>query len=154
MTDQCEAYSAASAGGSGRKALDTESNSRARLLGERFERERQRRGLTLEDVFSFTRVQPRFLSAIEQGNFGQLPGGILSKGFIRAYAQCIAIDENEAIAEYLQTGALHEPLLVVDDSNDHSIGAQSSKGPANRLKPRGACIGSLARLARTFYGPL
>ncbi len=39
--------------------------------------------------------------ALEQDHFDQLPGGIFNKGFIRAYARCLGLDEEQAIADYL-----------------------------------------------------
>src|SRR5271154_5251955 len=41
------------------------------------------------------------LVALEQDHFDQLPGGIFNKGFIRAYARCLGLDEEQAIADYL-----------------------------------------------------
>jgi cytoskeleton protein RodZ len=96
---------------------------RSRAFGEMFVQRRQRLGLTLQEVSSFTKLHPRFLKAIEQADFSKLPGGILTKSFIRAYAQEIGIDDSQAVSEYLAiTGqAPPEPLL---DST--TIDAQSS----------------------------
>jgi cytoskeletal protein RodZ len=46
------------------------------------------------------------LRALEEEHFDQLPGGIFNKGFIRAYARCLHMDEEQAIADYMAaTGA-------------------------------------------------
>ena len=70
-------------------------------LGTRFMRERERRKLTLEDVSASTKIRVRYLFAIEHQSFDQLPGGIVSKGFIRAYARELAMDDRQAVADYL-----------------------------------------------------
>ncbi len=72
-------------------------------LGTRLMRERKRRNLTLEDISVATKIRIQYLAAIEQESFDQLPGGVISKGFIRAYARELAMDEQQAIAEYLAT---------------------------------------------------
>jgi len=75
-------------------------------LGMRLKQERERRGITLEEVALATKISTRFLHAIEAEQFDQLPGGIFNKGFIRAYARHLGLDEEEAITAYLEaTGA-------------------------------------------------
>ena len=80
---------------------DSAMAARSRAFGEMFVQRRQRLGLTLQEVSSFTKLHPRFLKAIEQADFSKLPGGILTKSFIRSYAQEIGIDHSQAVSEYL-----------------------------------------------------
>ena len=42
------------------------------------------------------------LRALEEEKFDQLPGGIFNKGFVRAYARYLSIDEDQAVADYLE----------------------------------------------------
>lgn len=75
-------------------------------VGARMKQERERRGITLDDAASATKISTRFLRAMEDEHFEQLPGGIFNKGFIRAYARHLGIDPEEAVADYLElTGA-------------------------------------------------
>ena len=70
-------------------------------FGEKFRKERERRGLTLDNVSSVTKINPRMLKAIEEEHFDQLPGGVFNKGFIRAYAKHLGLNDEEAVTEYL-----------------------------------------------------
>jgi cytoskeleton protein RodZ len=70
-------------------------------LGARLKRERERRKITLDEVSSSTKITPRMLKALEEDHFDQLPGGIFNKGFIRAYARHLGLDEEQAISDYL-----------------------------------------------------
>lgn len=70
-------------------------------FGVRLKTERELRGMTLEEISSSTKIGTRMLVALEQDHFDQLPGGIFNKGFIRAYARCLGLDEDQAIADYL-----------------------------------------------------
>jgi cytoskeleton protein RodZ len=81
-------------------------------LGAHLKQEREKRKITLEEISLSTKIGTRFLIAIEEENFDQLPGGIFNKGFVKAYARSVGVDEAEAVAEYeLATGAnLPEPL--------------------------------------------
>lgn len=70
-------------------------------FGVRLKQEREQRGITLEEISSSTKIGTRMLVALEQDHFDQLPGGIFNKGFVRAYARVLGIDEDQAITDYL-----------------------------------------------------
>jgi cytoskeleton protein RodZ len=75
-------------------------------FGAQLKQERERKGVTLEDISLTTKIGTRMLRALEEEHFDQLPGGIFNKGFIRAYARCLGMDEEQAVADYLvATGA-------------------------------------------------
>ncbi|HKV40711.1 MAG TPA: helix-turn-helix domain-containing protein [Blastocatellia bacterium] len=89
-------------------------------LGEELKRRREERGIGLAEISEATRIGTRFLKAIDEGNFGTLPGGIFTRSFIRAYAKSVGMDEDEAIILYQQhiaeqTGTLPLPTLPIDD---------------------------------------
>src|SRR5579884_1002160 len=58
------------------------------------------RGVALEEIATATKISSRFLRALEQEKFDQLPGGVFNKGFVRAYAKFLGIDEEQAVADY------------------------------------------------------
>ncbi len=75
--------------------------SRVESFGARLKREREQQGMELEGVAATTKISVRMLQALEEERFGQLPGGIFNKGFVRAYARHLGLDEEQAIADYL-----------------------------------------------------
>jgi cytoskeletal protein RodZ len=70
-------------------------------FGDKFRKERERQGIKLEDVSNSTKIGSRMLRAIEEEHFDQLPGGVFNKGFIRAYAKHLGLDEEETITGYV-----------------------------------------------------
>jgi cytoskeleton protein RodZ len=70
-------------------------------FGARLRRERERLGITLDEITSSTKIGTRMLRALEEEHFEQLPGGIFNKGFVRAYAHHLGLDEDQAVADYL-----------------------------------------------------
>jgi cytoskeletal protein RodZ len=70
-------------------------------FGDKLKKEREKRAITLDDVSLTTKIGTRFLRALEEEHFDQLPGGIFNRGFVRAYARCVGLDENQTIADYL-----------------------------------------------------
>jgi cytoskeleton protein RodZ len=75
-------------------------------FGERLRREREMRGIGLDEIAGATKISTRNLRALEDEKFEQLPGGIFNKGFVRAYARFLGIDEEDIVAEY--EAASHE----------------------------------------------
>ncbi|MGD1211581.1 MAG: helix-turn-helix domain-containing protein [Candidatus Acidiferrales bacterium] len=69
-------------------------------FGEHLKREREMRGVSLEEVAAATRISTRFLEAIENEQWDQLPGGVFNRGFIRAIARFLGLDEDNLVAEY------------------------------------------------------
>jgi len=76
-------------------------------FGDKFRKERERQGIKLEDVSNSTKISSRMLRAIEDEHFDQLPGGVFNRGFIRAYAKNLGLDEEEAVAGYM--AAMNQP---------------------------------------------
>lgn len=70
-------------------------------FGEKLKREREMRAITLEEIAEATKIGTRSLRALEEEHFDQLPGGIFNKGFVRAYAKFLGIDEEQAVADYM-----------------------------------------------------
>src|SRR3984957_16280707 len=74
-------------------------------FGEHLKREREMRGVSLEEISAVTRISTRFLDALENGRWEQLPGGAFNRGFIRATARFLGLDEDSMVSEYaLETG--------------------------------------------------
>ncbi|MBI4426225.1 MAG: helix-turn-helix domain-containing protein [Candidatus Kerfeldbacteria bacterium] len=69
----------------------------AHLLGERLRQVRQDAQLTLEAVAQQTGINVKHLRAIEEGRYGDLPGAVYARSFVRAYAQALEIREDSAL---------------------------------------------------------
>jgi len=69
-------------------------------FGERLKREREMREVTLKEVTTATRIGPRFLEALENEEWDKLPGGVFNRGFVRAIARFLGLDEENLLAEY------------------------------------------------------
>jgi cytoskeletal protein RodZ len=69
-------------------------------FGESLKREREMRGVTLDEISAATRISTRFLQAIEGEQWDQLPGGVFNRGFVRAVARYLGLDEENIVAEY------------------------------------------------------
>ena len=70
--------------------------------GERLQAARIKKGLSVEDVANRMHLSTSILEAIEDNNFDEVTAPIFVKGYLRAYARIVALDEDEMIEQYLQ----------------------------------------------------
>lgn len=69
-------------------------------FGDELRREREVRGIKLAEISNATRINIKFLEALEANRFEDIPGGVLTKGIIKAYAKHLGIDEEETLNAY------------------------------------------------------
>lgn len=82
-------------------------------FGENLRREREMRGVTLQEISTATKISVRFLKSIENEEFSRLPGGIFNRGFVRSYARYLGLDEDQIVEEYkVAARAKGEPDLT------------------------------------------
>src|SRR6201999_2711633 len=79
-------------------------------FGKELRSERVSRGIELEEISDSTKISSRYLTALEEERFEQLPGGVFNKGIVRSYARIVGLDEDEWVdrymAAYQQSGKL------------------------------------------------
>lgn len=128
-------------------------------LGARFRQERERQGMTLDDVAVSTKISTRMLQALEDERYDQLPGGIFNKGFVRAYARHLGLDEDKALADYgTATGPPPvgaQPVAVMEALAAHAVEARGEKLTALDRIPWGklAIFLLLVAILLTIWGP-
>lgn len=70
-------------------------------FGEELRRERELRQISLREVSEATKINIRYLEALERNDFRHLPGGVFNKGFVRAYSEFIGVDPEAMVNAYL-----------------------------------------------------
>ena len=98
-------------------------------FGEHLRREREIRGITLDEIAAGTKIGTRLLRALEEEQFDLLPGGIFNKGYVRAYAKYIGVDEEQAVAEYLKAAnQAHLDVQSTAQPNSSTRGDAARRG--------------------------
>lgn len=69
-------------------------------VGPTLREARRRREIELSAVEEATKIRPRFLRAIENEEWGVLPGGLYTRGFIRTYATYLGLDGDRLAEDY------------------------------------------------------
>ncbi|NWF84402.1 MAG: helix-turn-helix domain-containing protein [Bryobacteraceae bacterium] len=65
--------------------------------------------VSLEAIIAQTKISRRFLEAIENGEYGELPGGVFDVSYIRQYAALIGYDAETILEDYRRVSGVVEP---------------------------------------------
>ena len=71
-------------------------------VGSTLRAARERRGKTLVQLASTTKIPVAILQAIEENDFDRVPRGIFARGFLRAYAAEVGLDPADLVAQFLR----------------------------------------------------
>ncbi|WP_161524679.1 helix-turn-helix domain-containing protein [Alteribacter lacisalsi] len=69
-------------------------------LGLRLKSAREELGLSLEELQVKTKIQKRYLSAIEEGEFSRLPGEFYARAFVKSYAEAVGLEPELLLEEH------------------------------------------------------
>ncbi|MEH7805826.1 helix-turn-helix domain-containing protein [Bacillus pumilus] len=69
-------------------------------LGKRLIEAREEKGMSLEDLQTVTKIQKRYLLAIEQGNYDIIPGKFYVRAFIKQYAEAVGLNPEQLFEEF------------------------------------------------------
>ena len=86
--------------------------------GQILRQAREAKELTLEDVESKTRIRQRYLSALESGDWDDLPSPVAARGFLRTYATFLGLDADELLSQ-------------VQDENGSELMAPTASAPSD-----------------------
>jgi cytoskeletal protein RodZ len=69
-------------------------------IGETLREARMRQRLDIADVEQRTKIRAKYLRALENEEFGMLPGPTFVKTFLRTYAEMLGLDPHALVEEY------------------------------------------------------
>jgi cytoskeleton protein RodZ len=101
-------------------------------IGETLREARMRQRLDIADVEQRTKIRAKYLRALENEEFGMLPGPTFVKTFLRTYAEMLGLDPHVLVEEY-RTNYEREDELELQPLGPPSV--------ARRDRRRGPQIG-------------
>ncbi|NLX91262.1 MAG: helix-turn-helix domain-containing protein [Firmicutes bacterium] len=116
-------------------------------IGNLLKKERQEKGISLEEISRKTKIQVRYLQALEDGDFSCFAGKVYIKGALRNYAESIGINADELISYYERNARGQEN----DKDNEEKV--ELFKGKERRPLPFVALIWIIL-LAVVFGGSI
>lgn len=126
-------------------------------IGRELAEARQRAALSLQDLSRRTKISLPILEAIERNDIKNLPGGLYTRGLLRAYAREVGCDPEDVVRRFRESldGELAEHEITLEE-----IARTAERGPNGRrtIPPdstdsdRRRIIGQLAMIAFAVLG--
>ncbi len=69
-------------------------------LGDYLRQEREKKGITIEQVASATKISIRMLHALEANQYSELPAKPFIRGFVASYARFVGLDSRQILTDY------------------------------------------------------
>src|SRR5215210_5423137 len=101
-------------------------------IGETLREARMRQRLDIADVEQHTKIRAKYLRALENEEFGMLPGPTFVKTFLRTYAEQLGLDPHVLVEEYRAN---------YEGEDDLELQPLGPPGVAGRDRPRGPLLG-------------
>lgn len=118
-------------------------------LGEQLRRARQEKNLTLEEVNNRTKIQLRYLEALEKGDPTPFAGEVYFKGALRNYAQVVGLDPEKILAQFYQLK--QKPPIELPPPPEQKEPAREIKKDRETEQTRPASTFSRNRLAFNWW---
>lgn len=101
-------------------------------LGEYLRTEREKRGLTVEQVASATKISIRLLHALEADHYSDLPAKPFIRGFVNSYCRFIGLDAKDTLTRYARY--LEEQAKTDEKTEDRYSGYAFDRRDLERSK--------------------
>src|ERR1035437_1533968 len=79
-------------------------------VGDRLRDARENRGVDLYRVERDTKIRSKYLAALEDGEFSDLPGDVYARGFLRNYASYLGLDPDDIEEEWREEAGEAQPV--------------------------------------------
>jgi len=89
-------------------------------LGQELKRERELRGISLKEIASSTKINLKFLQALENDHLEILPGKFFIKGILSAYAKCLGLEKEYVLNKYYEDSLYKEQDSEIEHQEEKS----------------------------------
>ncbi|XJS11558.1 helix-turn-helix domain-containing protein [Aerococcaceae bacterium WGS1372] len=92
-------------------------------LGTKLRDARVEKGYTLNTLQQMTKIQKKYLQAIELGNYDEMPGSFYVRAFVKQYADTVGLDGDKLLEEY-------ENELSLNKNEEETLVAEKEELPS------------------------
>nr|WP_262315529.1 RodZ domain-containing protein [Lacticaseibacillus parakribbianus] len=112
-------------------------------IGQKLRTARIEKGYTLDDLQQITKIQKRYLIAIEEGRFAALPGDFYVRAFIKQYAETVGLDADALLTQFQQDIPDTQPQEYATQSVENTTRKTRAvvNSPAKKLRRHGFAVG-------------
>jgi cytoskeleton protein RodZ len=120
-------------------------------IGETLRDARMRARIDVSEIEAKTKIRAKYLRALENEEWGLLPGPTFVKSFLRTYAQALGLDGKALVEEYRlseenPSDALLEPIVSSPQRSGRSRPSGGGRPPAGPSRAYMAIVGAVVLL--------
>lgn len=120
-------------------------------VGAQMVRLREQFGLTPQEVSERLHIRARYIAAIEEGRYEQMPGAVYARGYVHSYAEFLGMDADHVVAQCF-AGSPAVMATPVPTVSRGEISAASAYAGYGRWAVLGAVVLGLGVLAAQWLG--
>lgn len=120
-------------------------------LGQVLQRAREEKGITLDDIQRITKIQRRYLEAIERGHFHVLPGHFYARAFIKSYAEAVGLDPNHIMSHFQSDLPAQPPTEQVERLRRRRVASANNPLQAGRWVTKTLLVLFIALIIGVIY---
>ncbi|NQF14320.1 DUF4115 domain-containing protein [Brevibacillus sp. HB1.3] len=120
-------------------------------LGQVLQRAREEKGITLDDIQRITKIQRRYLEAIERGHFHVLPGHFYARAFIKSYAEAVGLDPNHILTHFQSDLPAQPPTEQVERLRRRRVASANNPLQAGRWVTKTLLVLFIALIIGVIY---
>ncbi len=89
--------------------------SKGQTLADKLNKARLSQDLEWEEIHKATNIQIKYLQALENGDYNELPGDIYAKAWIKVYGEFLGLPSKELLVDYKIEKALGDRISKIDN---------------------------------------
>jgi cytoskeletal protein RodZ len=120
-------------------------------LGQVLQRAREEKGITLDDIQRITKIQRRYLEAIERGHFHVLPGHFYARAFVKSYAEAVGLDPNHIMSHFQADLPAQPPQEQVERLRRRRVASANNPLQAGRWLTKTLLVLFIALIIGVIY---
>lgn len=113
---------------------------------------RARRGLELSEVERITKIRSKYLLAMEEDHWSELPGAAYARGFLATYAQVLGLDSQTLVDEYTRSAGGAEEAQPIPEEMLPQPGMVERGVPARAIWTALAAVAAVALILIAVLG--
>lgn len=89
-----------------------------KITGQTLKENREKQGLTINEVAIMIKVNTKTVRAIEEGDLDNLPAKTFLRGFVRSYAKLLKLNVGEVMSAFYEEMGSTKPKLAIRDQDN------------------------------------